>query len=158
MDTTYSQYTYEYPHQPGTDAAVVAGIMTFLLFFSLVSYAIVAFLVSRIFKKADVPEWAAWVPVYNNWKLLELGNQQGFWAVLSLIPFVNIVALIFTYLAMYQIGLKLQKAGWFVLVAIFLPLIWLIWLGFDDSRWPKSEKAVTAKPTKKKPTPRKKTK
>ena len=146
MDYTYSQYTYE--TTPDVDGALVAGLVVSILFFSLVSYVVVAFLLSRIFKKAGVPEWAAWVPVYNNWKLLELGNQPGFWAVLSLIPFVNIVAMIFTYISMYHIGLKLQKAGWFVVIAIFLPLIWLIWLAFDDSKWPK--------PTAKKPLMRKK--
>ncbi len=142
MDYTYSQYTYD--TDPQVESAAIAAVIVFFLFFAVVSYALVAFLLSRLFKKAGVPEWAAWVPVYNNWKLLELGNQPGFWAVLSLIPFVNIIATIFTYIATYHIGLKLQKAGWFVLLAIFLPLIWLIWLGFDDSKWPK--KSVAKKP------------
>lgn len=135
MDYTYGQYDLE--TSPDINAAILGSIFLFFIFFALVSYAVVAFLLSRIFKKAGVPEWAAWVPIYNNWKLLELGNQPGFWAILNLVPFVNIVAMIYTYISMYDIGFKLQKAGWFVVVAIFLPLIWLIWLAFDDSKWPK---------------------
>lgn len=148
MNSTYGQYSLK--TSSDIDTALLGSVILFLIFFAFVSYAIVAFLLSRIFKKAGVPEWVAWVPVYNNWKLLELGNQSGFWAVLSLFPFVNIVAMIYSYIAMYHIGLKLQKADWFVVVAIFLPLIWFIWLGFDDSKWPK--------PKAKKPLVREKTK
>ena len=109
MDYTYGQYDLE--TSPDINAAILGSIFLFFIFFALVSYAVVAFLLSRIFKKAGVPEWAAWVPIYNNWKLLELGNQPGFWAILNLVPFVNIVAMIYTYISMYDIGFKLQKAG-----------------------------------------------
>lgn len=118
-------------------AALFIGgtLIVFLIIVSVIVYAVHAFLLSRIFKKAGTPEWIAWVPIYNGWKLLELGNQPGFWSPLAIIPGVGIVSAIFTLIAMYHIGLKLQKEGWFVLLAIFIPLAWLIWLGFDDSKW-----------------------
>lgn len=122
------------------------------LTFIVVSYAAVVFLLGRIFKKAGQRQWPAWVPIYNNWKLLELGGQPGFWAPLALIPYVGFVTLVFTYIAMYHIGLKLGKAKWFVAVAIFLPLIWLLWLAFDDSVWqkpkPPKKKSAAKKPKK----------
>lgn len=123
---------------------VILGI--FGLSFVIFSYAIVAFLLGRLFKKAGLRQWPAWVPLYNNWKLLELGGQPGFWAPLALIPYVGFVTLIFTYIAAYHIGLKLGKSKWFVGVAIFLPLIWLIWLAFDDSQWPKPKEKKKAEP------------
>lgn len=131
-------YSYSNTNDYGTAIAAGAigvGVILFMLLFVFISYAIVAFLTGRIFKKAGVPQWVAWVPVYNTWKLLQLGDQQGFWAVLAFIPLLNIISLIFVYLAMYRIGLKLGKEGWFVLLAIFLPLVWLIWLAFDESKW-----------------------
>lgn len=77
--------------------------------------------------------------------MLELGNQQGFWALLALIPYVGIVVVVFLYIAMFHIGKKLGKQDWFVLVAIFIPILWLIWLGFDDSKWPAhSKKAMSS--------------
>lgn len=130
---------------PAATAAIVGVVFLFMFIFFVVAYAIGAFLLSRIFKKAGVPQWAAWVPVYNSWKLLELGNQQGFWAVLALIPFVNIVSAVFMYIAMYHIGKKLGKEDWFILLAIFLPIVWMIWLGFDDSKWDDGKKPATAK-------------
>ena len=143
-------YDYMYTSEP-TSADTAAGIAIagafffFFLIFAIVSYAITAWLLGRIFKKAGVPQWAAWVPVYNNWKLLELGGQQGFWAILALVPIVNIVSAVFTYIAMYYVGKKLGKEDWFVLLAIFLPIVWLIWLGFDDSKWPKDKQTAAAK-------------
>lgn len=127
-------------------AAIAGAFLFFFLIVALISYVITAWLLGRIFKKAGVEQWIAWVPIYNNWKLLEIGGQQGFWAVLALIPFVNIVSAIFTYIAMYHVGKKLGKEDWFVLFAIFLPIVWLIWLAFDDSKW-SGAKPVAAKKT-----------
>ena len=138
-------YDYNTP-SPNVDSDSLAGvavagiILLFLFIFAVIAYAVGAFLLGRIFKKADTPQWIAWVPIYNTWKTLELGNQQGFWAILAFIPFVNIVSAIFLYIAMYHIGKKLGKEDWFVLLAIFIPIVWLIWLGFDDSKWPKDKK------------------
>lgn len=138
MESTYDyMYTTE-PTAEGVAAAIIfGGVFLFIfLVLSLVAYAVGAWLLGRIFKKAGIPQWIAWVPVYNTWKLLELGGQQGFWAVLAIVPFVNIISAIFTFIAMYHIGKKLGKEDWFVLLAIFLPLVWLVWLAFDDSKWP----------------------
>lgn len=145
---TIAQYYTTYEYHPLTEEEVVAvGALTslfifFTLIFAVAAYIISALLLSRVFKKAGVPTWIAWVPFYNNWKLLELGGQQGFWAVLAIIPVVNIVSAVFMYIAMYHIGLKLGKSGAFVLLAIFLPIVWLIWLAVDKSKW--NEKAAGA--------------
>lgn len=140
---------YYTPAEQTADAAT-AGIIIFSIFvlfmITLAVYALQAYLLSRIFKKAGKEAWKAWVPVYNNWVTLELGEQKGWWAVLSLVPLVNIVALVFMYIAMYHIGLKLRKEGAFVLLAIFLPLVWYVWLAFDGSTWQgkKHRRAATA--------------
>lgn len=141
--TTLAQSTYYYDNSyysttPADSAAAAALGVTFFMFFFLFAiavYVFVAICLMRIFKKAGVPAWIAWVPFYNNWKLLEIGGQQGFWAVLAIIPVVNIVSAIFMYIAQYHIGKKLGKGGEFVLWAIFIPIVWYIWLAFDKSKW-----------------------
>lgn len=116
-------------------AVMTIGLGLFMLILLIATYVIVAVLLGRIFKKAGIDSWKAWVPVYNTWLTLELGNQKGWWAIVTIIPFVNIVASVFLYIAMYQIGLKFGKNGAFVLWAIFLPLVWYAWLALDDSVW-----------------------
>lgn len=126
---------------------VLAAIVIFALLVVVAVYAVYAVLLGRIFKKANVKSWKAWVPFYNNWILLELGEQQGFWAIFAFIPVINIVSAVFMYIAMYHIGLKLKKDGVFVLWAIFIPLVWYIWLAVDNSTWDDTRKDETVTPT-----------
>jgi hypothetical protein len=141
----YTTYDYNYSSSnvdPAAAAAITAGVIVFMLIVAAVTYILFAIFLSKVFKKAGVPSWIAWVPFYNSWKLLEIGGQQGFWAVLAIIPIVNYVSAVFMYIAMYHIGKKFGKDGAFVLLAIFLPIVWLIWLAVDKSTW--NDKASTA--------------
>jgi hypothetical protein len=128
---------YDAAYSGGSDTEINAllSMSVFIFLVVIAAYVFEAYFMGRIFAKAGIPAWKAWVPIYNNWTMLELGGQQGFWAVLALIPFVNLVSVVFMYLAMYTIGLKLGKQGTFILFAIFLPLVWLIWLAIDSSTW-----------------------
>lgn len=133
-----SRFDDDYPGlYTGADEPLFSfGFTISYLVLALIGYVISAYLLSRIFKKAGVAEtWAAWVPVYNTWKLLELGGQKGYWAVLMFVPIVNIVALVFLLIAMYHVGLGFGKESWFVLLAIFIPIIWLGILALDNSTW-----------------------
>ncbi|MEO5949822.1 MAG: DUF5684 domain-containing protein [Candidatus Saccharimonadales bacterium] len=119
----------------GTALAIAGTLMVVYVIVLILAYVVHSFLLSRIFKKAGVAPSKAWIPVYNIWIMLELGDQKGYWSVLMFVPIVNIVALVFYVIAEHNIGLKFGKEGWFVLFAIFLPLVWLIWLAVDDSKW-----------------------
>lgn len=139
----FAQYTNYYDYttlQPtAASAPLTFTVILILIMITLVilagSYALSAWLLSRIFKKAGVNPGIAWVPVYNVWKMLELGDQQGFWSILLFLPIVSYVAVVFLYIAYYRIGLKFEKSGVFVLWAIFFSPVWLIWIAFDDSKW-----------------------
>lgn len=155
--TTLAQSSYDYSYDyyessssvTPADEATAAVFGVFAILFTLVMavamYVIMSLLTMRIFKKAGVEGWKAWVPFYNHWILLELGNQKGFWAILVVLPLVNIVSAVFTYIAMYHIGLKLGKDGAFVLWAIFIPIVWYIWLAVDDSKWQNDVKETSKK-------------
>ena len=124
--------------EPTPDGLGIVATLVLILVVStilIVGYVLRAIFLMRLFKKAGVEQWAAWVPYFNTWRLLEIGGQQGFWAVIALIPFGDIVSAVFVYIAQYNIGLKLGKKGSFVLWAIFLPIVWLIWLAVDKSKW-----------------------
>lgn len=143
--TTFAQASQydDYYYSPSTTSAdetalaalaLVIGLFVVTVFFAI-AYVFISLCLMRIFKKAGVPQWIAWVPVYNNWKQLEIGGQQGLWAILMIIPFVNIVGAVFLIIAQYHISKKLGKGGEFVLWAIFLPVVWYPWLAFDKSTW-----------------------
>ncbi len=144
----YSSYDYNTtstvsdPATAAAAAAVVFGVFIFTIILSVGIYVLFAIFLGKMFKKAGIASWIAWVPFYNSWKLLEMGGQQGFWAVLAILPVVNYVSAVFMYIAMYHIGKKLGKDGTFVLLAIFLPIVWVIWLAIDRSTW--NDKGSTA--------------
>ena len=128
-------YNDPYSSDIGTIAPVLA-VLALSLVFAAASYVIVSWFLMRIFKKAGVEGWKAWVPFYNQWVFLELGGQQGWLILLALIPGVSIVAAIFIYIAAFHVGASFAKsgAGWLVLY-ILLPYIWLGIIAFDSSRW-----------------------
>lgn len=151
--TTLSQYVEYEPYSYSTATSVspefiiviVLLVLLFIILFVVSLYVVSSIFLGKVFKKAGLASWPAWVPVYNNWKLLEIGGQQGFWSVLMFIPIVNIASLVFVFIAMYHIGLKLGKSGSFLVLGIFLSLVWVIWLAIDSSRW--NEAAPGAEPS-----------
>lgn len=135
IEDTYTTYRYTDEETALAAAALMASFFFVALFFGLILYVFSSICLMGIFKKAGVKQWIAWVPFYNNWKFLEIGGQQGFWAILAIIPVVNIVSAIFMYIAMYHIGKKLGKGDEFVILGILLPVVWYPWLAFDKSTW-----------------------
>ncbi|USN96845.1 MAG: hypothetical protein H6797_01450 [Candidatus Nomurabacteria bacterium] len=129
------QYHIHTSYETTAAVALTGVLFLFLLMIFAAGYILTSILLGQIFKKAKVPQWAAWVPMYNLWKFLVIGDQRGLWAILGLLPFINIVSTVFIYIAAYRIGKKLGKEDWFVLLAIFVPVVWLLWLALDNSKW-----------------------
>jgi Family of unknown function (DUF5684) len=87
----------------------------------------------KLFHKVGVEPWAAWVPFFNNWRLLEVGGQEGWFSVLAIVPFGNYVAAVFISIAGHKIGAAFRKdSGWTVLF-IFLPFVWAWMLANDPA-------------------------
>lgn len=131
----YSYTTYSEPSSAASLAAFMI-IALIIVIFGVATYAISSYLLSRIFKKAGVKSWKAWVPIYNNWLTLEIGGQSGWIVLVALIPIIGpIIYLVKSLVAMYNIGLKLGKPGIFVVLAFFLQIIWTAVLALDNSTW-----------------------
>lgn len=118
-------------------AALMFGVLGVV---ALVSYIVSSIFMGMMFKKAGIPAWKAWVPIYNAWTFLEMGGQKGWISllvILAVIPIIGlipaIVVTVFMCIAAYKIGLGFGKEGWFVLLYIFLTLVWLIWLAVDKT-------------------------
>ncbi len=84
------------------------------------------------FRKAGHPGWAAFVPIYNLVVMTRIGGWSSWWAVLLLIPPVNLVA----YLGI-SVGIA-RRFGHGDLfgggLALFPPVFYLI-LGFGSSKY-----------------------
>ena len=72
-----------------------------ILIISLISLLLVflpAFGLSKMFEKAGVPSWKAWIPFYNTWVMLDVAQRPKHWFFWQFIP----------------------VAGWFVTMGIFI--------------------------------------
>jgi hypothetical protein len=87
----------------------------------------------RLFKKAELPGWAAIVPIYNLICFLRIGKKPEWWILLLFIPLVNIVISI---IATHAVSKAFGKDEGFTLGLIFLPFIFVPLLGFgEEPQW-----------------------
>ncbi|MBL7855083.1 MAG: hypothetical protein JNL17_11835 [Cyclobacteriaceae bacterium] len=104
------------------------------IFFFIYLAVIVLIIVSmwKIFTKAGKPGWAAIIPIYNVFVLLEIVGKPGWWIILVLIPFVNFF--VFIYLA-HLLSKSFGKDIVMTLLLIFLPFIGYPVLAFGDATY-----------------------
>jgi hypothetical protein len=140
--TDYSDYGAGY---------VLAWIFIFLplfLFFAAIGYVLTSWFLMKIFEKAGVQgKWRAWVPIYNTLIFVKLGDLNPWWLlvlwggtiVLGWVPvlgtIIGIAAFLYTMLAAWRVGLKLQKEAVWLILYFFLSIVWLGINAFDRSRW-----------------------
>jgi len=86
----------------------------------------------KVFTKAGKPGWAAIIPIYNVIVLLDIAGKPAWWIVLYLIPIVNFVMLILTYVALAE---KFGKGGGFAMGLVFLGVIFFPILGFGGAQY-----------------------
>ncbi|MDR1185465.1 MAG: DUF5684 domain-containing protein [Coriobacteriales bacterium] len=138
FDSIFDSYGYSDSMWVG----LALGILLFVLAFGIIVYCISAFFMMKLFRKANVEAWKAWVPFVNNWTFLKLGGYPG-WIILfafaGFIPFIgwlgSIAVVVFCCMAAHQIGLKLHKDGVWVVLFIFVSIVWMGICGLDRSTW-----------------------
>ena len=114
----------------GADYAALAGVSAVFWIIYLAVIVFYVFVLWKIFVKAGEPGWASIVPFYNTYVLFKITWGNGWLFLLSLIPFVNVVILIITYVKLAQ---AFGKGGGFAAGLILLSFIFLPILAFDSS-------------------------
>lgn len=130
--------------------ALIAWLLLapFFLLLAVAGYVIGSWFLMKVFDKAGVQgRWRAWVPVYNTLIFVKLGDLNPWWLltlwggtiVLGWVPvlgtIIGIATFVYTILAAWRVGLKLQKEAVWLILYFFLPIVWLGILAFDRSRW-----------------------
>jgi hypothetical protein len=62
--------------------------------FGLILAVVAIFMIAavwKVFTKAGQPGWAAIIPIYNLYVQLKIVGRPGWWLILFIIPFVNII-------------------------------------------------------------------
>lgn len=110
---------------------IYLAIIGFTLLIVLVVYVLNGFAFMKLFRKVGIEPWAAWVPIFNVWRILELGGQPGWLAVIAIIPYGSTVTAVFEAIGAYKTGIAFRKDGSWVVLFIFLPFVWAWMLAAD---------------------------
>ena len=139
---------YDDDYGVGGLVALWLVLLPFLFILAIAAYVITSWFYMKIFEKAGVQgKCRAWVPVYNTLIFVKLGDLNPWWllilwgatAFLSWVPVIGqlfgLAAFIYTLLAAWRVGLKLQKEAVWLILYFFLSIVWLGINAFDKSRW-----------------------
>ncbi|MDL5353022.1 large exoprotein [Microbacterium sp. zg-YB36] len=133
-----------------TDGGMLALIAVFgfiWLLFGIAGYVLTSLFMMKLFDKAGVQgKWRAWVPVYNTMIFAKLGDLNPWWLLIAWVAggvlsgvgigwLFLVAASVYTVLAAYRVGLKLQKEPVWLVLYIFLTIVWFGIVAFDKSRW-----------------------
>ena len=86
----------------------------------------------KVFTKAGKPGWAAIIPIYNLYVLLQIVGRPWWWLLLMLIPIVNFIIAIIVYI---DLAKSFGKGVGFGIGLLFLSFIFLPILGFGDAQY-----------------------
>ena len=105
---------------------------------TLISLAIAILIIVSVWKvfiKAGRPGWASIIPFYNIYVLLQIAEKPGWWLILFLIPFVNIVIWVITAIGVAN---NFGKGGGFGVGLFLLPFIFYPILAFGEATYKSS--------------------
>ncbi len=86
----------------------------------------------KTFEKAGQPGWAAIVPFYNVYVMLQIAGKPAWWLILCFIPVVNFIMLLLVAIGIAE---KFGKGAGFGLGLGFLGFIFYPMLGFGDAQY-----------------------
>ena len=87
----------------------------------------------KVYAKAGKPGWAAIIPFYNIWVLLEIIGRPGWWIILFFVPFVNfIIAILVSIDLAKSFG---KSAAYGIVLLFFFNVIGYLMLGFGDAKY-----------------------
>lgn len=104
-DLPYSQYE---TYNGGDAGAALGGLMLFLLPMLILTVISIVGL-WKVFEKAGKPGWAAIVPIYNFYILLQIAEKPTWWLAVLLLSFIPIVGPIASLVVSVLVGLEVAK-------------------------------------------------
>ena len=97
----------------------------------LISYLLSSFVVSKIFKKANIKQWLAYIPIINYVKLVSIVNWKWYYIIGFFISPINLWIWIYFNI---KLGKKFNKSNLFIVGMILLPIIFYIILAFNEDK------------------------
>lgn len=135
LNVTLAQTFTDSPNfgEPAGGAMMLFGLVLFV--FAIV----VVVALWKLFKKAGQPGWAAIIPIYNTYILLQIAEKPVWWLIaipLSFIPFIGFfVSLAFSVLIGIEVAKKFGKSEAFGAILCGILGVGYLILGFGDAEY-----------------------
>lgn len=118
------------------DMSTLGSMITQYLGFMTVIYVLLIIAMWKIFTKAGKPGWASIIPIYNIVVMFQIIGLNPWLLLLYLIPVVNfVVAIVFSIMQASRLSKAFGKGTGFAFGLFFLNAIFLLILGFGDSKY-----------------------
>lgn len=115
------------------DTSALAAMMSVVAVISLIIAVIGIVIMWKVNTKAGQPGWAAIIPIYNIYVWLKIAGRPGWWILLMLIPFVNVVM---SLIVSIDIAKSFAKDSVFGVVGLWLfSLIGYAILAFGNAQY-----------------------
>lgn len=105
--------------------------LSIIILISLLIVLLPAIGLAKLFAKAGIPSWKAWVPFLNTWEMLKAARFKQYWFWIQFIPvigwFISIWILV-EFVKLFGKYSFLQHAA-----AVLLPFIYFPIIGFSDN-------------------------
>ena len=122
----------------------------FLIILAIIGLAIaIIVMISnwKIFKKAGLAGWEAFVPFYNTWCLVKISGLEWWFFLIIIFPIITLkfpimglVSVAASFFAHYNLSIKFEKEPiGFALGLTFLPFVFYPILGFGKSTYKDKE-------------------
>jgi hypothetical protein len=111
------------------------GFDALTLFVLLIELSLVVFVIAGLWKtfvKAGQPGWAAIIPIYNLYIMIQIAGKPWWWLLLCFIPLVNIVFIILIHI---EVAKNFGKGVGFGIGLAFLGFIFYPILGFGGAQY-----------------------
>ena len=122
---------------PSGDAVGFSGVLApILTIWSLVGIALLVWYLwalARLFPRIGLPASAGWIPVWNQWRLLDRAGLPGWLAVLIVIPVLAVVPYVCSIIAMHRLNRAAGVGAEYTVLGAFLPPLWATLLAAELS-------------------------
>ena len=107
--------------------AIAGTMILFFVVIGIAMYIYVALALQTIANKTTTPNaWLAWIPIANIFLMLSVAKKPMWWFILFLIPLVNIVISIITWMGVAE---AVKKPSWWGILLI-VPVAGLVVPGY----------------------------
>ena len=117
----------------GAAQEMSTGMLVGEIIFYVIVYIVEAIALMKIFEKAGVTSWYAWIPLLNAWWVTKIATGNGWLLLLCLIPCVG--SLIWLILVAVKLSGAFGCGGGMIALLILLPLIGYLVLAFGQAQY-----------------------